>query len=108
MDSTPAPVPSGAPSGGLPEVVTAAEPESPAAATDEPLRAVAGPLQLRRFTGLTLSPGRVGDPASARAFARPYRAVPERLAKWEQQGHLQRDETPALYLHEYTASGMTV
>ena len=108
MDSTPAPAPSGAPSGGLPEVVTAAQPESPAAATEEPLRAVAGPLQLRRFTGLTLSPGRVGDPASARAFARPYRAVPERLAKWEQQGHLQRDETPALYLHEYTASGMTV
>lgn len=108
MDSTPAPAPSGAPSGGPPEVVTAAEPESPAASIDEPLRAVAGPLRLRRFTGLTLSPGRVGDPASARAFARPYRAVPERLQKWEQQGHLQRDQTPALYLHEYTASGMTV
>jgi len=108
MDSTPAPAPSGAPSGGLPEVVTDAEPESATASADEPLRAVAGPLQLRRFTGLTLSAGRVGDPASARAFARPYRAVPERLQKWEQQGHLKRDVSPALYLHEYTASGMTV
>ena len=108
MDSTPAPAASGAPSGGLPEAVTSVDPESPAASVEEPLRAVAGPLQLRRFTGLTLSAGRVGDPASARAFARPYRAVPERLQKWEQQGHLQRDESPALYLHEYTASGMTV
>lgn len=89
-------------------MVTAAGPVTPAAVVEEPLRAVAGPLQLRRFTGLTLSAGRVGDPASARAFARPYRAVPERLRKWEQQGHLQRDESPALYLHEYTASGMTV
>jgi uncharacterized protein (DUF1015 family) len=108
MDSTPAPAPSGAPSGGLPEVVTATEPESPEAASLEPLRAVAAPLRLRRFTGLTLSPSRVGDPASARMFARPYRAVPERLQKWQNQGHLQRAEAPALYLHEYTASGMTV
>ena len=108
MESTPAPAPSGAPSGGMPEVVTSADPESPTAATDGPLRAVAGPLRLRRFTGLTLSAGRVGDPASARAFARPYRAVPDRLQKWEQQGHLRRADSPALYLHEYTASGMTV
>ena len=108
MDSTPAPAPSGAPSGGLPDVVTTAAPESAARAGDEPLRAVAGPIQLRRFTGLTLSAGRVGDPASARAFARPYRAVPDRLQKWEHQGHLRRDESPALYVHEYTASGMTV
>ncbi len=104
MDSSAAPAASGAPSGGMPEAFTSADPAAPS----EPLRAVAGPLRLRRFTGLRLSPGRVGDPASARAFARPYRAVPERLAKWRQQGHLQRDVSPALYLHEYTASGMTV
>jgi uncharacterized protein (DUF1015 family) len=104
MDSSAAPAASGAPSGGMPEVFTSVDPAAPS----EPLQAVAGPLRLRRFTGLRLSPGRVGDPACARAVARPYRAVPERLSKWQQQGHLQRDDSPALYLHEYTASGMTV
>lgn len=89
-------------------MVTAADPAKSGPAAAEPLRPVAGPLRLRRFTGLTLSPGRVGDPASARAFARPYRAVPARMEKWRQQGHLTRDDSPALYLHEYTASGMTV
>ena len=108
MDSSPAPAGSGAPPGGLPDVVTAADPETPTAPVSEPLRAVAGPLRLHRFTGLMLTPGRVGDPASARAFARPYRSVPERLEKWRHQGHLLRDSSPALYLHEYTASGMTV
>ena len=55
-----------------------------------------------------LSPTRVGDPASARAFARPYRNVARRLERWEQQGHLRRDAEPAVYLHEYAAAGMTV
>lgn len=69
---------------------------------------VAGPLRLEPFTGLMLSPARVGDPASARAFARPYRDVAARLRRWERQGHISRDPEPALYLHEYTAGGITI
>ena len=69
---------------------------------------VAGPLRLEPFSGLMLSPARVGDPASARAFARPYRDVAARLLRWERQGHLVRDPEPALFLHEYTAGGITV
>lgn len=69
---------------------------------------VAKPLRLAPFTGLMLSPARVGDPASARAFARPYRAVAARLLEWERRGHVVRDSAPALYLHEYTSGGLTV
>lgn len=69
---------------------------------------VAGPFRLHPFRGLVLSPHRVGDPASARAFARPYRDVAARLRRWERQGHISRDPEPALYLHEYTAGGLTV
>jgi uncharacterized protein (DUF1015 family) len=69
---------------------------------------VAGPLRLEPFQGLMLSPSRIGDPASARAFARPYRDVAARLARWERQGHISRDPEPALYLHEYTAGGITI
>ncbi|WP_432479921.1 DUF1015 family protein [Nocardioides sp. GXQ0305] len=76
-------------------------------ATD-PSLGVAGPLRLSTFRALMLSPRRVGDPASARAFARPYRDVTERLQRWEKQGHLRHDDTPGLYLHEYTVDGLTV
>ncbi len=69
---------------------------------------VAGPFRLDPFRALMLSPTRVGDPASARAFARPYRNVAQRLGRWEEQGHLHRDPEPAVYLHEYAAAGMTV
>jgi len=69
---------------------------------------VEGPLRLEPFQGLMLSPSRIGDPASARAFARPYRDVAARLARWERQGHISRDPEPALYLHEYTAGGITI
>ncbi|WP_164775240.1 DUF1015 family protein [Nocardioides pantholopis] len=69
---------------------------------------VAGPLCLHSYRGLTLSARRVGDPASARALGRPYRAVPARVARWTATGDLVRDERPAVYLHEYTAAGMTV
>lgn len=69
---------------------------------------VARPFRLDPFRALMLSPSRVGDPASARAFARPYRNVAPRLERWEQQGHLHRDPEPAVYLHEYAAAGMTV
>src|SRR5699024_841054 len=40
--------------------------------------------------------------------ARPYRDVAQRLAGWIDRGHAFQDESPAVYLHEYTASGMTV
>ena len=42
---------------------------------------VASPLRLRPFRGLMLAPGRIGDPASARAFARPYKDVAARLTQ---------------------------
>ncbi len=69
---------------------------------------VAGPFRLDPFRALMLSPSRVGDPASARAFARPYRNVAHRLERWEQEGHLHHDPDPAVYLHEYAAAGMTI
>jgi len=69
---------------------------------------VAGPLRLRPFRGLMLSPGRIGDPASARAFARPYRDVARRLNRWEEQGQVHHDADVAVYLHEYTSGGITV
>jgi uncharacterized protein (DUF1015 family) len=69
---------------------------------------LAGPLRLHPFRGLMLAPSRIGDPSSARAFARPYRDVPVRLTRWQQQGHVHHDDAPAVYLHEYTAAGITV
>ena len=79
---------------------------SPSAAVTPP--SVAGPLRLGPFRGLMLAPGRVGDPTSARAFARPYRDVTRRLERWEQQGRVLRDREPAVYVHEYTTGGVTV
>ena len=69
---------------------------------------VAGPLRLDPFRALRLSASRIADPASARAFARPYRDVLERLGTWEERGLLVHDDEPGLYVHEYTVSGMTV
>ncbi|QIG43417.1 DUF1015 domain-containing protein [Nocardioides anomalus] len=69
---------------------------------------VGRPLRLAPFRGLRLTPRRVGDPASGRLFARPYRAVPGRLAQWQERGQLRHDGEPAVYLHEYTAAGLTV
>lgn len=69
---------------------------------------VAAPLQLHPFRAHLLEASRVGDPASARLFARPYRAVAERLRQWGDQGRITTDSGPAIYLHEYTASGMTI
>jgi uncharacterized protein (DUF1015 family) len=69
---------------------------------------VAGPLQLTPFRALSLAPRNVGDPASARAFARPYRGVPQRLETWRKRGLATRDDRPSLYLHEYSASGLTI
>ena len=69
---------------------------------------VAKPLELFPFRALMLAPERVGDPASARALARPYRDVAERLTQWIDRGDARADGGPALYLHEYTAAGLTV
>jgi len=69
---------------------------------------VAGPLRLLPFRGMMLAPHRVGDPSTGRAFARPYRGVAARLLRWQSRGLLRRDDAPALYLHEYSAGGMTI
>src|SRR3954465_12417589 len=69
---------------------------------------VGRPLRLAPFHGVRLNPRRIGDPASGRLFARPYRAVATRLAQWQERGQLRRDDEAAVYLHEYTAGGLTV
>lgn len=69
---------------------------------------VAGPLRLLPFRALQLRPSRVGDPSSARLFARPYRQAGSRVKLWLSRGDLTRDLGPALYVHEYTDNGMTV
>lgn len=69
---------------------------------------VAGPLRLEPFRGLMLDPKRVGDPASARLYARPYRGVASRLLSWIDRGDVVKDDHPALYLHEYTGDGLTI
>lgn len=69
---------------------------------------VAGPLQLSPFRALMLAPSRIGDPASARAFARPYTSVAARLSRWQARGQMHHDREPALYLHEFTAGGITI
>lgn len=69
---------------------------------------LAPPFRLAPFRALRLAPSRVGDPASARAFARPYHAVGRRLREWQRRGSVERDPRPAVHLHEYTAGGLTV
>ena len=69
---------------------------------------VAKPLRLVAFQALLLTSTRVGDPSSAKAFARPYRGVSARLREWEATGRVTRGDQPALYLHEYTTGGLTV
>ena len=69
---------------------------------------VAGPFRLDPFRGMMLAPSRVGAPSSARLFARPFREVAERVMRWEKRGQVTHDPEPAVYLHEYTAGGLTV
>lgn len=69
---------------------------------------VARPLRLEPFRALMLAPNRIGARISAQAFSRPYSDVAERFASWQAAGHVRRDESPALYLHEYTTSGLTI
>lgn len=71
---------------------------------DSPAR----PFRLRRFRGVRLSPQKVANPGTARAFARPYHHVARRLAEWQAQGHVHLDHEPAIYLHEYSVHGMTI
>jgi uncharacterized protein (DUF1015 family) len=44
----------------------------------------------------------------SRHFERPYLAVRKRLQNWRDQGCLQPDDSPALYLYQYTVDGVTV
>jgi uncharacterized protein (DUF1015 family) len=69
---------------------------------------VAKPLELLPFRAVMLAPERVGDPASARALARPYRDVATRLTQWIERGRATTDSATALYVHEYTSGGLTV
>ncbi|WP_340540668.1 DUF1015 family protein [Nocardioides sp. GXZ039] len=69
---------------------------------------VARPLRLAPFRAIRLVSSRIGDPMAGRLFARPYRDLPDRLRSWEERGLLTHDPAPALYLHEYTVSGITV
>ena len=69
---------------------------------------VVKPFRLLPFHGLMLAASGVGDPASARAFARPYRDVAQRLNDWQASGRIRRDAAAAIYLHEYTAAGVTI
>ena len=69
---------------------------------------VAKPLRLQPFRSAMLAPSRVGDPGSVRNLARPYRDVAQRLRRWIERGWATEDDSPALYLHEYTSGGMTV
>jgi uncharacterized protein (DUF1015 family) len=69
---------------------------------------VGGPLRLTPFRAMMLAPSRIGAPRSARAFSRPYRDVVSRLERWREQGQMTQDAEPALYLHEYTAAGITI
>lgn len=68
---------------------------------------LAPPVALAPFRAQMLASQRIGDPQSARAFARPYRDVARRLARWESQGHVETLPHDALYLHEYTVGGLT-
>ncbi len=81
---------------------------SEADGTDVAPPLVAAPFRLHPFRGMMLTGSRVGDAASFRAFARPYRDVARRLSRWEKSGRLAHDPEPALYLHEYTVNGITV
>lgn len=69
---------------------------------------VAQPLRLEPFAALMLAPNRVGGQAAARAFGRPHGDVAERFAAWQRTGEVIQDREPALYLHEYTTSGVSV
>jgi uncharacterized protein (DUF1015 family) len=65
-------------------------------------------LVLRPFRALRLRESFVGAPVANRVFARPYRSTARRLADWQRQRHLRIEGPQALYVHEYTSSGVSV
>lgn len=65
-------------------------------------------LVLRPFRALRLRESFVGAPVANRIFARPYRSAARRLQDWQRQRHVRLDAAPALYIHEYTSSGVSV
>lgn len=69
---------------------------------------LATPLRMSPFFGHLLQPSRVGDPASARLFSRPYGAVANRFHQWHERGRITVDGRAALYLHEFTSGADTV
>lgn len=70
--------------------------------------AFAPQLLLRPFSALRLRDSFVGAPVANRIFARPYRSAARRLQDWQRQRHLSLEGGPALYVHEYTSSGVSV
>ncbi len=69
---------------------------------------VARPLALHPFRGLLLTPTAGRRLGSPRGHARPYRDVARRIERALATGHVTEDADEALYLHEYTAGGLTV
>ncbi|NPC99023.1 DUF1015 family protein [Nocardioides sp. zg-DK7169] len=69
---------------------------------------VARPLRLLPFRALMLPPARGPRGTVERALGRPGARVEELLARWAAEGRLTHDDTPGLYLHEYTTAGITV
>lgn len=68
----------------------------------------ARPVELRPFRGVRLAHQKVAHPTTARTFSRPYRDVARRLSRWQDEGFVELDVTPALYLHEFSVHGMTI
>ncbi|MFT4286889.1 DUF1015 family protein [Nocardioides sp.] len=69
---------------------------------------LAAPLLLEPFFAHMFRPSRIGDPASARLFARPYAAVAGRFRQWHERGRISVDDRAAVYLHEFSSGGDTV
>lgn len=69
---------------------------------------VAAPLRLQPFRAHLVAPAHVADPATARLFAKPYAAVPQRLESWRRRRMLRVDRGEHLYLHEYAVGDRVV
>ena len=70
---------------------------------------VARPLRLLPFRGSDAGPAPGRRPGlGARSSRDPTATSPRGSRSWQERGQLRRDDEPALYLHEYTAGGLTV
>jgi uncharacterized protein (DUF1015 family) len=74
----------------------------------DPSSPVSPRFTLSPFRAMRLADRYLGAPVANRVFARPYRSVPARLLDWRRQRNLRVDPEPALYLHEYTGTGVTI